>query len=408
MRSICVVTQSIYESDPRVRRKAEALAAAGYSVDVLSLRAPSGKASFSLSGVNVHTMALGKKRGSAVRYAFEYVAFLFWTFIQVPRLMRRRHYVAIDVNTLPDFLVFAAVCGRWMGAKLILDMHEITPEFYMSKYQKPASAWIVKLLTLVERLSFEFADHVITINEPILELLVGRGLQREKTIVVMNAVDEARFAPIGTPARPAGGPSLAMMYHGTLTPIYGLDIAIDAFQLASPRMPGAELWILGSGTEERALAEQVERLHLASKVKLVGRVPAAEIPDWLSRCDVGVLPIRRDVFLDYAFPNKLPEFIIAGKPVLVSRLRAIRHSFSEDALAFCEPNDPKDLAKQMVRLFDDAQLRARLATRAREEYVPIRWDVMKQRYLDLVDGIAAAATISSSAAAVPRVRTARR
>ena len=103
---------------------------------------------------------------------------------------------------------------------------------------------------------------------------------------------------------------------------------------------------------------------LTSKVRMVGQVLASEIPGWLSRSDVGILPMRRDVLLDFAFPNKLPEFIIIGKPVIVSRLKAIRHYFSEDALAYSEPNDPADLARQMVRVYRDRELRRLLATRA--------------------------------------------
>src|SRR5262249_52025079 len=162
-----------------------------------------------------------------------------------------------------------------------------------------------------------------------------------------------------------------------------LDIAIEAFALAHAEMPEAEIWILGSGTEERALTGLVERRGMAAKVRLVGQVPASEIPGWLSKADVGLLPIRQDAFLDFSFPNKLPEFIIAGKPVLISRLKAIRHYFTESALAFFAPNDPSDLAKQMVRLYRDQLLRARLVMNAESEYRPIRWDLMKQRYLEL-------------------------
>ena len=43
-----------------------------------------------------------------------------------------------------------------------------------------------------------------------------------------------------------------MMYHGTLTKIYGLDIAIEAYTQVHAQMPGAELWILGVGTEQTA------------------------------------------------------------------------------------------------------------------------------------------------------------
>ena len=37
--------------------------------------------------------------------------------------------------------------------------------------------------------------------------------------------------------------------------------------------------------------------------------------------------------------------------MIVSRLKAIRHYFTEEVVAYCEPNNPADLAKQMVRMF---------------------------------------------------------
>jgi glycosyltransferase involved in cell wall biosynthesis len=391
MKSVCQVVQNIYDIDPRVRRKAEGLVAAGYTVDVLALRAEGGKKNYTLNGVNVRTLSLGKKRGSLARYFYEYAAFFLWTFIRVPWQMLTRRYSVVDVNSLPDFLIFAPILARWMGAKLILDLHEITPEFYMSKYGIAENAWTIRLLTYLEKISVRFADRVLTINAPIEDLLVSRGLDRSKSTMVMNAVDEARFAasPNSIPAMASrDGQMFVMMYHGTLTSIYGLDIAIEALALAHQDMPGAELWILGSGTEKDALASLAKARGLTSKVRMVGQVPATEIPGWLSQCDAGILPIRRDVFLDFAFPNKLPEFIIAGKPVIVSRLKAIRHYFSEDALAYFEPNSPDDLARQMISMYRNPQLRADLLAKARVEYVPIRWDVMKQRYLGLIDELA--------------------
>ena len=155
--------------------------------------------------------------------------------------MRRRHYAVIDVNTLPDFLIFAPVVARWMGAKLVLDMHEITPEFYMSKYGIPQTSRLIRLLEYLEWISFKFADHVVTINEPILDLLVGRGLSPARATVVMNAVDEARFGSALTAVQSPDPARFVMVYHGTLTRIYGLDIAIEAFALAHADMPGAEL-----------------------------------------------------------------------------------------------------------------------------------------------------------------------
>jgi len=391
MKSVCMLLQNPYDIDVRVRRKAEALVAAGYSVDVLALRASHAEKSYTLNGVNVYTLALGKKRGTLPRYVFEYVAFFVWAFVRVSLLMPRKRYAVIDVNTLPDFLIFAPVLARWMGAKLVLDMHEITPEFYVSKYGIAEGSWIVRVLRLQEKMSFNFADHVITIHEPIQDLLVGRGLSRAKSTVIMNSADESGFAARAQAPRAASAaasPTFVMMYHGTLTRIYGLDLAIEAFALARHEMPGAEFWILGDGPEMGSLERLARARGLASSVNLLGSVPPAEVAAWVEKCDIGVLPMRRDVFLDYAFPNKLSEYIVLGKSVVVARLKAIGHYFSEDALAYFEPNSHADLAKQMVRVSRDAGLRGRLAARAKAEYAPICWGVMKERYLTLMARLA--------------------
>jgi glycosyltransferase involved in cell wall biosynthesis len=77
-----------------------------------------------------------------------------------------------------------------------------------------------------------------------------------------------------------------------------------------------------------------------------------------------------------------------GKGVICSRLNAIRHYFSEEALAYFEPNNPQDLARQMARLYKNSEIPRRLAERAKLEYSPINWDVMKRRYLKLVGNLA--------------------
>jgi len=386
VKSICIIVQSYYEVDIRVRRKAEALVAAGHSVDVLALRQSStSPKAFDLNGVSVHTIALGKKRGSLVRYFFEYFGFLIWAFFKLFRLMRKRPYAIVDVNNLPDFLVFAAVYAKWKGAKVVFDMHEITPEFYICKYGIGENSWMVRLLKRIEKASFDFADHVIAINEPILELLASRGLPLSKCTVIMNSVDEAMFkkgaAAVAGGISPRAGEGFTMMYHGTLTRIYGLDIAIEAFARVHKQMPGAEFLILGDGPEKNSLESLCRQHGLMEKVRLLGFVQPKEVRQWLSRCDIGVLPTRRDIFLDYSFSNKLPEYIIMGKGVIVSRLKTIQYYFTSKALAYFEPNNPEDLAAQMLRLYQDRGLSMSLALQAKKEYAPICWEVMKERYL---------------------------
>ena len=383
MKTVCMLVQNPYDGDIRVRRKAEALVAAGYAVDVIALRqSDTTEKEYTLNGVKVYTISLGKMRGSLGRYLFEYLSFFFLSFLKLSRLMHTRRYSVVEVNTLPDFLVFAACYARWKGAKVVLDMHEITPEFFMSKYGVGRGHWLVRLSTWLERISFNYADRVITINEPIQQLLESRGLKPEISSILMNAADDLLFEA-GAPA-PRDLNKFIMMYHGTLTRIYGLDIAIQALALVQADIPNAELWILGDGPEKAALAAEAERLNVGNKVKLIGRVKPQEICRWLQQCDIGVLATRQDVFLDYSFSNKLSEYILMGKSVVCSRLKTIRHYFSESALAFFEPNQPASLAEQMRRVHRDPALRNSLVTNAKREYEPLNWNVMKQRYLGLI------------------------
>ena len=390
MKAICILLQNQYDMDIRVRRKAEALVAAGYAVDVLALRGESKNLRcYQLNGVQVHTIALGKRRGSLYRYIFEYLVFLVWAAMKLERLYRQTPYAVVDVNNLPDFLVFAALPAKRKGARVVFDMHEITPEFFMSKYRARPESRLVQLARLIERASVNFAHHVITINQPILQLLIERGYPDSKLSVIMNCADEELFrepaAGWTEPVASTGKTGFIFMYHGTLTQIYGLDIAIEAFAQARKQMPNAEFWILGNGPESEALREKARRLGVEAEVRFLGSVIPSEIPTWLHHCDVGVLATRQDIFLELSFSNKLSEYVIMNKPVIASRLRTIRHYFSDQAIAFFKPECSQELEVQMIRLYRDAKVRSELAYQARQEYKPIRWPIMRSRYLSLME-----------------------
>jgi glycosyltransferase involved in cell wall biosynthesis len=394
MKNVCILLQNHYDDDIRVRRKAEALVGAGYGVDVIALRSDhSPSPHYQLNGVNVYSFSLGKKRGSLFRYIFEYTAFFVLAFWKLGQLMCETSYDMVDVNNLPDFLVFAAARAKRKGAKIVLDMHEITPEFYISKYGIAQDSWPVRVLTSIEQRSLRFANHVLTINDPIQKLLLARGLSPNHSSVIMNSVDETLFASAMAQSTPVStitsSKPFVMMYHGTLTNLYGLDIAINAFGKAQEQLPESEFWILGRGPEQEDLERLTRKLKLESKVKFCGLIPVDDIPQWLSRCDIGILATRRDIFLDLSFSNKLPEYIIMKKAVICSRLKAIRYYFNEDALAYFEPMNEDDLARQMVRLYANPQLRNTYADRAFQQYQPIRWEIMKKRYLQVTANLMA-------------------
>ena len=176
MTSVCVLVQSSTSSNPRAAqgRGARRGGVFGRRAGVAP-KFPEGE-TFPLDGVTVYTCALDKKRASRLRYVYEYATFFLWCVRQDRQAPEAERFSVVDVNTLPDFLVFAGFLAKWRGAKLLLDMHEITPEFMMSKYEYPRGKWHVRLAAWLELISMKYADHVLTINQPIDELLMGRGL----------------------------------------------------------------------------------------------------------------------------------------------------------------------------------------------------------------------------------------
>ena len=79
------------------------------------------------------------------------------------------------------------------------------------------------------------------------------------------------------------------------------------------------------------------------------------------------------------------------KRVLIRFAELIREHRDElallETLDMGKPIKIVDLARQMIAVYQDPELRARRALKAKDEYAPIRWDVMKDRYLRLVDAI---------------------
>jgi glycosyltransferase involved in cell wall biosynthesis len=388
-----MVVQNYYRIDPRVRRKADILVERGYKVDVIALGEKGRPQVERLNGITIYGLPLRKKRGSRVRYAFEYGAFWMMVFLLLAFLTACHRYAVIDVNTLPDFLVFAALVPRVLGSKLMLDMHEVMPEFFISKFGIEPDHLFVRLIKWQEKWSVRFADSVLASNDLIAERLIGRGLPASKVTVVANCADESLFAKLPRTEAPTGkdpNAPLVLMYHGTLTEIYGLDIAIVAMARLIALRPdiAVQLCILGDGPARDQLVMQAERLGLDGRVRFLGSVPLDQVPGYLARCDIGLVPTRQDLFLDLSFSNKLVEYVVMEKPVIAARLGGYCRYFREESLAYFEPGNPDSLVETILDLAHDRAEWSKQVASALDDYQLVSWEVMRARYVKVVDRLA--------------------
>ncbi len=383
-----MLTHSYYEEDPRVRREAETLADAGHQVEVFALRRPTDPQRQSIQGVDVRRLGVQRHQGAGLGvYLREYLSFFVRAGLALTRAHARRRFALVQVHTLPDFLVFATLPLRLMGVPVILDLHEAMPEFFGSRFGGRARGIGRWLLGVQERLACRFASAVVTVNEALGDRLLGIGVPPAKLSIVPNAPSLSRFAPGAHAARPfmADG-TLRLVYAGALSPIYELDVVLDAVArlVEADAELDVRLELYGRDFEEVPLRDQVATLGIGERVTFHGRIPLDEVPAAIAAADIGLAPTRRSPFTDYSLSTKAYEYAAMGKPVVATRLPMVVRTFADDVVTYA-PGDAADLARAIRRIIDEAGEREARVARALDRVRGLSWDVEALGYLALVD-----------------------
>jgi glycosyltransferase involved in cell wall biosynthesis len=387
MKKVCMVAYTNYLHDSRVCREAESLVQRGLRVDCFCLNENGHARMDVVNGVNIYRLPLFKYRGSSsFKYVSAYILFFLLVFFTVTKFYFKRRYDVIQFHTLPDFIIFAGIIPKICGAKLILDMHEITPEFYMLKFGVSESHLLIRILKLLEKICARFADAVIVVDEPIKRLLLKRCKFRSVPTVIMNCADDRLFHSDCHP-RSVASSNFSLMYHGTLTPVYGLEIAIQAVAKLKDQIPHLKFHIFGKEEDAGDLKQLAEKLGVCRNVIFRGLVPREEIPQYINQADIGVLPTIRGEFTDLTCSNKLAEYVCSKTPVVATRLKFTLEYFPEDAISYFESRNFDDLASKVYELYTSPKKRLLQAEKAFQHYQKIRWAVMRERYIKLIDSL---------------------
>lgn len=382
-RRVCMAAYAFYDSDGRIMRYAETLVKAGHSVDAISLGRAGQPRREVINGVRVDRIQT-RKRDEELRltYLFRTVRFFLKSFLTLARKHIRAPYDLVHVHSVPDFEVFAAWYPKWHGARVILDIHDLVPEFYASKFRIGRMSVIPRILLLVERLSARFSDHVIIANHIWRETLVRRSVPGEKCSVVLNNVDPAVFFPR---MRMRSDSRFVIVYPGGLQWHQGVDIAIRAFARIADRVPQAEFHIYGDGSERESLVKLIHDLHMEERIQLKAPVSFCEIPDIMANSDLGVVAKRADSFGNEAYSTKIMEYMSQGVPVIVSRTKIDTFYFDDSAVRFFPSGNVDELADSMLAVMRDPDLRRRLREQGLSYVEKNNWSSRKHEYLELVE-----------------------
>jgi len=216
--------------------------------------------------------------------------------------------------------------------------------------------------------------------------LVAAGVDADRVVVVMNTVDE-RLLP--DPSSRRAGQHARIVYHGTITPWYGVDLLVEAAAALSRADIGFVVELYGEGDGVSAIRQGIALHDLGDRVTLIpSYLPHSEVLARVSNASAGVIPNRPTELNQFALSSKLFEYIALGIPVVSADLPTIRGYFSDEEVRFFEPGNVDALADALFETISDPQASMQRAERARRRYEEYRWPIQAARYVSLLRAVA--------------------
>ena len=379
--------------EPRVLRLVQAAVDAGYSVDVICLRRSHEKIYEVQNGVRIYRMPMSRGFGLSLPITVLcWCWFLLLAGATASWLHLKRAYDVIHVHNMPDFLVFSALLPRFSGAKVILDVQDVSPELMAARAKGSLRGLVTHLAIWQERISTSFAHHVITVGWPFEELLLQRGVPGEKLTVIINSADPKLFPPSRRYLRPTEfsreEQPFILMYHGTLATRNGLDTAIRALALARLVVPQLRLDIQGQGEQLPVLKQLAVELGVSDRVVFSDPCPPERIVDFVLHGDLAIIPYRCDGFMERVIPTKAYEFAWMCRPMIASETCGIRSMFRPESIVLCDASKPESFAEAIVDLYRHPAKRTSLVENAVEDYMAYKWEMQAERYQQVLASLA--------------------
>lgn len=387
-----MLAHTYYLRDPRVRREAEALAANGFEVHVVCLSEKRNGSEFEpplsiVNGVRIHRLPVTRRRGSSLRYFYEYLMVGILGAVRLARLHFKARLGVVHVHNMPDILVLAAAIPRLTGSKVVLDVHDPMPELYMS-WNHRAGSLLVKLLRIQEKISHAFADRIISVNESMRENLHAKGVADDKIFIVNNFPDERLFPVCETPKSwPRRPDSLVLLYCGTVTEHYELGLAVKALARLRGEIP-IKLRIVGEGNKLNEVLSLASSLGVADAVEHVGSVPIEKVRDEMRNADIGISCHRAGVFGDLYFSTKIVEYLTQGLPVLSPRTYTINKYLSDDVVFYFAPGDDAALADTLRLMWNHPEEVVRRLAQARNLTPRLSWQAERAKFVSFYETLA--------------------
>jgi glycosyltransferase involved in cell wall biosynthesis len=204
------------------------------------------------------------------------------------------------------------------------------------------------------------ADRVVTVSREQRRMLLRRGVDRRRLVLVPNVIGADAFAAMAAP-RGATRAALGLaddvplvVLVGRLTSQKGVDVLLTAASAVVDVRPSARFLIAGAGPDQAALQAQASSLSLGDAVLFLGY--RSDVPSLMAAADVIAVPSRAE-----GLPLVVLEAMALARPVVAARVGGVPDVVRHGETGFLvTPDAPVPLAERLLELLDDPALATRM------------------------------------------------
>jgi glycosyltransferase involved in cell wall biosynthesis len=293
--------------------------------------------------------------------------------------LRRQRYACM--HAVEEAAFPAAILGPWYRTPVIYDMQSSLPEQMVShrgfrsrlaqSFLRACESWLLRRVALVVSSA--------GLLRRVAEVAPGTPASEwhfptESSAPASSATERLRRELGIAPSAPV------VLYAGTFEPYQGLPLLLDAVQVVRDRFPDAVFVLVGgSGESAEVVAREVLRRRLSGGVRLLGRKPREQMPDYLAMADVLVSPRSYGDNL----PLKVFDYLASGRPIVATDMPAHRSVLDDTRAVLTEPS-AAGLALGISRVLTQPEDSARLAAAGRAYSAShLGWP----RFVDAVDSV---------------------
>ncbi len=337
--------------------------------------------------MHIYRHKLPKEGNGAVGYVREYFSALWAEYTLAKRVWKEHGFHCIHGCNPPDDIWMVARMFKGKGVEYIFDHHDICPELFEAKFGH-TKGLLYKSQLWLERQTYRHSKFAFVTNESYRKIAIERGGMKPEDVIVLRSGPKLERLRI-VPAKPEikRGQKYMVGYLGVIGQQEGIEYLLEAARYIKEDLKRDDIFwgIVGGGPHLDQLRKQATKMELDDIVEFTGRVPDAQLLDYLNTADVCVNSDEYNAMNDKSTMNKILEYMALGKPIVQFDLTEGRYSAQEGSL-YAKHNDAKDMAEKIVYLLDHPEERKRMGKFGRNRVVnELSWEHTSKALLEGYD-----------------------